>query len=69
MKRLKILLPLLTNALLLGMVVLVILDRYNPYQGFLNSLSSRIYILILCACGLWTSLLLLRRFLREDPRE
>lgn len=66
MKRLNLLQPLLTNALLLGMIVLVILDRYNPYQGFLNSASSRVYILILCASGLVTSARLLRFLLRED---
>lgn len=69
MKTLKILLPLLTNAFAFGMIVLVILDRYNPYQNFLNSASSRVYMLIFSALCLVTSGLLLYRVLKENHKQ
>ena len=57
MKTLQIALVLLTNALLLGLLLLVFLDGRNPYYfgGFLSSDSSRIYLLVLAAVGLITN--------------
>ncbi len=52
MKYAKLLLPLLLNAFSVCMVVLVILDWRNPYQGFLNSRTSHLYILLFSAIAL-----------------
>ncbi len=66
MKRLKRLLPLLANAFSICTAVLVILDLYNPYKGYLNSAVPRCYILILCALCLLVSCLYLRMLMRGE---
>lgn len=48
MKRLRIFLALLCNALALSLVVLILLDLRNPYMGFLSSVPSRVLMLALC---------------------
>ncbi len=51
MKRFKMLLAMLANALLLGLAVLVIVDARNPYMRFLTSRVSHVYLLLLAALG------------------
>ena len=51
MKRFKLILAMLANALLLGLVVLVIVDARNPYMRFLTSTVSYIYLLLLAVIG------------------
>jgi len=50
-------LTLLTNAMLLGLILLVYLDGRNPYMLFLTSNVSKIYMLILCGLGILTTTL------------
>ena len=50
-------LTLLTNAMLLGLILLVYLDGRNPYMLFLTSNVSKIYMLILCGLGVLTTTL------------
>ena len=52
MKGLKLFLAMLANALLMGLVVLVIVDARNPYMRFLTSSSSYLYLLLLAAVGI-----------------
>lgn len=57
MKNLRIFLALLTNAMLLGLLLLVYLDGRNPYYygGFLASPTSKVYLIVLAVVGLITS--------------
>ena len=57
MDRIKLLLAMLTNALALGLCVLIVLDLRNPYMGFLSSVPSRVFMLCLCVCALATATL------------
>lgn len=52
MRRFKLFLAMLANALLMGLVVLVIVDARNPYMRFLTSSSSYLYLLLLAAVGI-----------------
>ena len=52
MKRFKLFLAMLANALLMGLVVLVIVDARNPYMRFLTSTSSYLYLLLLAVVGI-----------------
>ena len=52
MKRFKLFLAMLANALLMGLVVLVIVDARNPYMRFLTSRSSYLYLLLLAVVGI-----------------
>ena len=51
MKKFKLALAMLANALLLGLIVLVILDARNPFMAFLTSMPSHLYLLILSIIG------------------
>ena len=59
MKKLRVALVLLSNAMLLGLLVLIYLDQRNPYYygGFLSSPSARTYLVLLCVCGLSTGVM------------
>ena len=59
MKKFRIFLALLTNAMLLGLLLLVYLDGRNPYYfgGFLASSASRVYLVVLAAVGVVTTCL------------
>jgi hypothetical protein len=57
MERLKIFLAMLTNALALGLGVLLLLDLRNPYMGFLSSVPSRVFMACLCVCAVATATL------------
>lgn len=61
MKNLRIFLVLLSNALMLGLLLLLYLDGRNPYYygGFLASASSKIFMAVLCGVGLLTNVLFL----------
>ena len=52
MKCFKLFLAMLANALLMGLVVLVIVDARNPYMRFLTSTSSYLYLLLLAVVGI-----------------
>ena len=52
MKKWTIFLAMLANAMLLGLVVLVILDARNPFMAFLTSTPSHVYLLVLAAVGI-----------------
>ena len=41
--------------MLLVLVVLVILDGYNPAMGFLNSNVANVFYIALCVVGLFTA--------------
>lgn len=55
MKKLRIILSNLMISMLLVLVVLIILDGYNPAMGFLNSNVSKVFYGVLCAVGLFTA--------------
>ena len=59
MRGLKTALALLSNAMLLGLLLLVYLDGRNPYMAFLTSGVSKIYLVILCVLGLINGIILL----------
>ncbi len=56
-QHLRVLLALLTNSLALGLLLLLYLDRRNPYMEFLTSVPSRIFMAALCLCALATAVL------------
>jgi len=58
-KKMRLALVLLTNAMLLGLLLLIYLDMRNPYYygGFLCSPSSKIYLALLCGFGLSSGIL------------
>ena len=47
----------LSIAMLLGMVVITILDGYNPLMAFLTSSTTKIYIVVMCILGLVTAVM------------
>lgn len=49
-------LPHLLLSMALGLVLITVLDGYNPMMGFLTSEVSKIYIYILCALAVLTAL-------------
>lgn len=53
----KYILPHLLLSMALGLVLIAVLDGYNPMMGFLTSEVSKIYIYILCALAVLTALL------------
>ena len=55
MKRARRIAAHLTIALLLVLAALVVLDGFNPAMGFLNSTVSKVFYVLLCAVGLFTS--------------
>lgn len=60
MKFIKGFLPHLAAAMLLGLVVLIVLDGYNPLMGFLTSGVSKVYMLLMCLINLgliWAGIL------------
>ena len=57
MRFLRSFLPHLALALALGVIVLVILDGFNPLMAFLTSRVSKIYILTACVCSVIASLI------------
>lgn len=58
MKKVRVFLSHFLISLLLVLVVLVILDGYNPAMGFLNSDVAKIFYLVLCTVGLFTAVCL-----------
>lgn len=65
MKKLRFALAMLSNAMLLGLIVLLYLDSRNPYMKFLTSDVSKIYILLTCVLGVITGCLYMARFRRR----
>ena len=56
MKRIRLILSHLTVSLLLVLLVLVVLDAFNPAMGFLNSGATKVFYLVLSAVGLYTAI-------------
>lgn len=52
MKKARVFLAMLTNALALGLILLILLDLRNPYMQFLSSVPSRLFMLALSLCAL-----------------
>lgn len=57
MKFLKGLFPNLLISMLLGMLVIVIMDEYNPLMKFLTSSVTKTYIIVMCAVGILTAVM------------
>ena len=55
MRKLRIILSNLMISMLLVLVVLIILDGYNPAMGFLNSNVSKVFYGVLCVVGIFTA--------------
>ncbi len=55
MKKVRSFLSHLMISMLLVLVLLVILDGYNPAMGFLNSNVAKIFYGVLCIVGLFTA--------------
>ena len=69
MKKWTLFLAMLANALLLGLIVLVILDARNPFMAFLTSTPSHIYLLLLAVVGIASCSTLIAILRREDGEE
>ena len=65
MRFLRAFLPHLALALALGLIVLVILDGYNPLMAFLTSKVSKIFILVVCGSSILVSLICIVRDRKE----
>ena len=61
MKKLSRFLPHLAIAMLLGLMVITVLDGYNPLMAFLTSQTSKIYIFIACILGIVCCCMLIAR--------
>lgn len=57
MKAVKEFIAHLAIAMLLGMVVITILDGYNPLMAFLTSKASKVYIIVMCILGVATAVM------------
>ena len=57
MKALKEFIAHLSIAMLLGMVVITILDGYNPLMAFLTSKATKVYIIVMCILGVATAVM------------
>ena len=72
MKKLEEFLPHLCIAMMLSLLVIVVLDGYNPMMRWLNSGVSKLFLVLCALVGLTTSLLLIarqRRRKKKDPRQ
>ncbi|MBO5556812.1 MAG: hypothetical protein J5927_06465 [Oscillospiraceae bacterium] len=69
MTHFKFFLALLSNAMLMALAVLVVLDMRNPYLDYLSSLDARVFLLILCALGILVGCLFLASLRRRQRRE
>lgn len=58
MKKIRGILSHLLISLLLVLVLLVILDGYNPAMGFLNSAVAKVFYIVLFATGLFAAITL-----------
>ncbi len=58
MKKIRGILSHLLISLLLVLVLLVILDGYNPAMGFLNSTVAKVFYIVLFATGLFAAITL-----------
>ncbi len=66
MKKLKIFVGMLANAMLIGMMLLVYLDERNPFMQFLTSFPSKIYMMIMCIVALIVSVMFLLNLSTDD---
>lgn len=66
MRFLKAILPNLSIALSLALIVLVILDNRNPFMGFLRSGQAQILILIAALVSMLTAIVLYASWRREN---
>ncbi len=65
MRFLRSFLPHLSLALALGLIVLVVLDNFNPMMAFLTSRPSKIFMLAVCLSSVVVSLICIVRDRRE----
>lgn len=61
MRFLRSFLPHLSLALALGLIVLVVLDNFNPMMAFLTSRPSKIFMLAVCLSSVVVSLICIVR--------
>ncbi len=61
MRILKILLPHITIAMAIALVVIVILDSYNPMMGFLQGGAFRVLLILEALCTITTAILFICR--------
>lgn len=61
MRFIRYILPHVAIALLLGLLVLVVLDGYNPLMAFLTSPPSKVYMVCACVVSLCAMIALLSR--------
>ena len=65
MKALKEFIAHLSIAMLLGMVVITILDGYNPLMAFLTSKATKVYIIVMCILGVATAVMYIAKSRRD----
>ena len=65
MRFLRSFLPHLSLALALGLIVLVVLDNFNPMMAFLTSRPSKIFMLAVCLSSVVVSLICIVRDRRD----
>ena len=69
MKKLGRFLPHLSLCLSLCLLVFLVLDGYNPNEGWLNGTVAKVYIVLCCLAAIVTALLLIARQRRRKPRK
>ena len=65
MKYVKAFLPHLLIAMLAGMVVITVLDGFNPLMAFLTSNTSKTYIGVMCVVGILVSVMYIHDMRKE----
>lgn len=65
MRAVKEFLAHLLIAMLLGMVVITILDGYNPLMAFLTSRATKVYIIVMCILGVATAVMYIAKSRRD----
>ena len=68
MKKLTEFIPHLCIAMMLSLLVIVVLDGYNPMMRWLNSGVSKLFLVLCALVGLTTALLLIARQRRRRKK-
>ena len=72
MKKWEEFMPHLCIAMMLSLLVIVVLDGYNPMMRWLNSGVSKLFLVLCALVGLITAILLIarqRRRRKKEPRK
>ena len=69
MKKLEEFLPHLCIAMMLSLLVIVVLDGYNPMMRWLNSGVSKLFLVLCAIVGLVTALMLIARQRHRKKKE